>query len=95
MIAVPPDRRAAKTAFASRIERGGHRASPGARAAGAGTASFAVRAANGRVHLVVRTAGGATRVVAVCVPALRERVERALAQARFALNGHGVRTEAA
>jgi hypothetical protein len=43
----------------------------------------------------VRTGEGGTRVVAVCSPPLRERVERALAQARFALAGRGLRTEAA
>ena len=53
-----------------------------------------IRAANGRVHVVVRSAAGGTRVVAVCEPALRERVERALAQARFALAGRAVRVEA-
>ena len=57
--------------------------------------SFTVPAAGGRVQLVVRCDGTRTRVVAVCAPALRERVERALAQARFALAGCGVRAEAA
>jgi hypothetical protein len=86
-------RRGPKNAAAPHAERGLARRSqhdsPGDLSAG--TASFAVRAANGRVHLVVRTAGGTTRVVAVCVPALRERVERALAQARIALTGAGMR----
>jgi hypothetical protein len=43
----------------------------------------------------VRSDGARTRVVAVCAPPLRERVERALAQARFALAGCGVRAEVA
>jgi hypothetical protein len=60
-----------------------------------GAASFTVRAAGGRVHLVVRSDGARTRVVAVCAPPLRERVERALAHVRFALAGSGVRAEAA
>jgi hypothetical protein len=85
-----PERRARNDAPPRRVERGLVR-----REAAAPVASFVVRAANGRVHLVVRSAAGATRVVAVCVPALRERVERALAQARCTLAGHGVRAEAA
>jgi hypothetical protein len=56
-------------------------------------ASFAVRAGNGRVQLLVRRDGTCTRVVAVCPAPLRARVERALAQARFALAAHGVRCE--
>jgi hypothetical protein len=61
----------------------------------AGAASFTVQAAGGRVHLVVRSDGGRTRIVAVCAPPLRERVERALAHVRFVLAGSGVRAEAA
>ena len=86
----PLERRGAKSELARTIERGIARRAPGAE-----TVSFVVRAANGRVHLVVRTGGGGTRVVAVCTPPLRERVERALAQARFALAGRGIRAEAA
>ncbi|HTD37923.1 MAG TPA: hypothetical protein VK669_10445 [Candidatus Limnocylindrales bacterium] len=86
----PLERRCAKSELARTIERGIARRAPCAQ-----TASFVVRAANGRVHLVVRTGGGGTRVVAVCAPPLRERVERALAQARFALAGCGLRAEAA
>jgi len=84
------DRRAPKTELARRIERGLARGIPQRRAA-----AFDVRALDGRVHLIVRSEGAATRVVAVCAPALRERVERALAQARFALAARGIRTEAA
>ncbi|HEY0394360.1 MAG TPA: hypothetical protein VGD01_07670 [Candidatus Elarobacter sp.] len=88
--AEPCERRMPKTELARRIERALTRRSPRERAA-----SFAVRTAGGRVHLVVRCDGARTRVVAVCAPPLRERVERALAQARFALAGCGVRAEAA
>jgi hypothetical protein len=77
-----PERRAAKTAFARTLERGIAR-----RAACGQTASFVVRGANGRVQLVVRTGAGPTRVVAICAPPMRERVERALAHARFTLAG--------
>jgi hypothetical protein len=85
-----PERRTPKTELARRIERGLTRRLP--RAA---PASFAVRGAGGRVHVLVRSDGARARVVAVCAPPLRERVERALAHARFALAGCGVRTEVA
>jgi len=88
--AEPLERRNTKTELARTIERGIARRAPCAE-----TASFVVRAANGRVHLVVRSGAGGTRVVAVCAPSLCERVERALAQARFALAGRGLRAEAA
>ncbi|MBV8298398.1 MAG: hypothetical protein JO083_02390 [Candidatus Eremiobacteraeota bacterium] len=57
--------------------------------------AFAVRAANGSVHLLVREDGARTRVVAACAPRLRERVERALAHARVALAQRGIAAEAA
>ncbi|MEA2785556.1 MAG: hypothetical protein QOF71_1660 [Candidatus Eremiobacteraeota bacterium] len=84
------ERRVPKTELARRIERGLARRAPRWAAA-----SFAVRGADGRVHLIVRSDGARTRVVAVCAPPLRERVERALAQARFVLAGCGVRAEVA
>jgi hypothetical protein len=84
------ERRAPHDTKADRLARG-----PVVRHAAAPAAALVVRAANGQVHLVVRSAAGATRVVAVCAPVLRERVERALAQARLALNGSGVRAVAA
>ena len=84
------ERRIPKTELARRIERGLTRRLPRAM-----PASFAVRGADGRVHVVVRSDGARTRVVAVCAPPLRERVERALAHARFALAGRGIRAEVA
>jgi hypothetical protein len=84
------ERRAPKTDLAQRIER--RLALHPPRGA---MASFAVSGTGGRVHLVVRSDGARTRVVAVCAPPLRERVERALAHARFALAGCGVRAEVA
>ena len=59
------------------------------------TRSFAMRLDGGRVHVFVRGDGARIRIVAVCAEALRSRVERALAQARFALAGRGLRAEAA
>jgi hypothetical protein len=84
------ERRVPKTALARHLERALLRHVPHAAAT-----SFALRAGAGRVHLVVRSDGMRTRLVAVCSPSLRERVERALAQARFALAGHGVTAEVA
>jgi hypothetical protein len=83
------ERRTPKSELARRIERGlaqRPRSAP---------ASFAVSAAGGRVRILVRSDGARTRVVAVCAPPLRERVERALAQARFALAARGVCAEVA
>jgi hypothetical protein len=78
--------------LARRIERGVVRQT--ARGA-VRSAAFAIDAGNGRVHLLVRTDGGRTRIVALCAPHLRERVDRALAHARFALAAAGTRIEAA
>jgi hypothetical protein len=84
-----PERRAPPSELARRIRRALTR-----RVLRGLPASFAVRAGNGRVHLLVRRDGTCTRVVAVCVAPLRARVERALAQARFALAARGVHCEA-
>lgn len=43
-----------------------------------------------RVHVVLAVSAGRVRLVAVCSPAIRETVTRALAQARFALASRGV-----
>jgi len=83
-----PERREPKTALAQHLERALIRRVPRAPAT-----SFALRAGLGRVHLSVRSDGERTRVIAVCSPSVRERVERALAQARFALAGRGVAAE--
>ena len=87
--AFAPERRAPQTELARRIERGLARRVRGA------PASFAVSVAGGRVQLLVRSDGARTRVVAVCAPNVRERVDRALAHARFALAAAGLRTEPA
>ena len=85
-----PERRTPKSELGRRLERALLRRLP--RAA---QTQFGLSAAGGRVHLLVRAEGGRTRVVAVCAPALRERVERALAHARFALAARAVPCEAA
>lgn len=80
--------RRAPSELADRIERALTDHAPHAPRGGA--ASFTVRAESGRVHVLVRSDGARTRLVAVCAPPLRERVERALAQVRFALAGRGM-----
>jgi hypothetical protein len=86
-VALGSERRAAKTALAGRLER--------ALVRRAADNAFTLRAGAGRVHLIVRSEGTRMRVVAICAPAARERVERALAQARFVLAGHGLPLEVA
>lgn len=86
-----PERRAPKSELARRIE---HALARRAGCTPSVPASFAVNAAGGRVKILVRSEGERMRVVAVCAPPLRERVERALAQARFALASRGIRAEA-
>jgi len=85
-----PERRVPKSELGRRLERALLRRLPRAT-----QTQFALSAAGGRVHLIVRADGSRTRVVAVCAPALRERVERALAHARFALAARAVPCEAA
>ena len=87
---VVAERRAAKSTLARKLERG-----LAQRAGRERPSSFALSTADGRIHLIVRTDGIRTRLVAICAPSLRDRVERALAQARFALAGRGVTAEVA
>lgn len=83
-----PERRAARSALAARIVRTFSAPRVPARA------TFAVGASNARVHVMLQTCGRRARLVAVCAPHERPRVERALAQARFALAGRGLTLEA-
>lgn len=54
-----------------------------------GHAAQTIEIDGGRVRVLVRVDRGTTRIIAVCSAPLREPVERALAQARFALAGGG------
>jgi hypothetical protein len=83
------DRRAAASPLARRV---GHAVSTAARRTIPSAVTIADAA--GRIVVMVHTRGDRTHVVALCAPALREAVERALAHARFALAGR-VRVEAA
>jgi len=89
--AAAPDRRRAD-ALARRIERALARkqTAPPQRCA-----AIAVKTADGRVHVLVQTDGSATRIVALCAPHLRERVDRALAAARYSLAMAGAPIEVA
>ncbi len=88
---VSPERRAPATDLTRRIERAIVRQSV---IRPMGVAAIAVKAADGRIHLLVRTEAGSTRIIALCAPHLRERVDRALAAARFALATTGTRPPA-
>lgn len=77
-LATAPDRRISRTELARDIERALF--TPRAQRRHA-TLAFGKR----RVHVAVASAPGGVRIVAVCSPAIREAVARALAQARFAL----------
>jgi hypothetical protein len=86
----PVDRRAPVGDLARRIERAVARR---ADVVPPRAASIAIDAGEGRVALLVRTDGATTRIIALCAPKLRERVDRALAQARFSLAAGGTRVE--
>ncbi|HZZ00803.1 MAG TPA: hypothetical protein VFE36_14660 [Candidatus Baltobacteraceae bacterium] len=77
------ERRARRSPLARRIERTflDPRSTPK-------RASFS--AGGKRVHVIVQAAAGRVSIVALCHPAVREIVARALAQARFALASRGV-----
>ena len=74
------------TEIARRLERAVERAVRGAERRSTQTIAIG----GGRVTLLVRDDGRATRIVAVCSEALRPRVERALAHARFAIATRGI-----
>ncbi len=87
------ERRAIAGPLARRIERAVERQAMSAPLPR--VASIAINAGDGRVQLLVRSDGATTRIVALCAPHLRERVDRALAHARFALAAAGNRIEVA
>jgi hypothetical protein len=87
--AVARERRATASPLARRV---GHAVATATRRTIPSAVTIADRA--GRVVVMVHTRGDRTHVVALCSPALRDAVERALAHARFALAGC-VRIEAA
>jgi hypothetical protein len=89
-VAVEIERRFTTTALARRLER--------AVVWGIGrpqASACTIRDRGGRILVLVRDDGRQTRIVAVCAPSLRERVERAVAHARFALAAGRARSEVA
>jgi hypothetical protein len=85
-----PERRRPASETTRRIERAVERLS----ARRPSPAAHTLDVAGGRVRLLVHYDGKALRIVAFCSSPLREVVERALASARFALAGTGVRVVA-
>jgi hypothetical protein len=53
-------------------------------------ASFLLESNGTRVHVALAQLGGRMQLVAVCVPSARERVARALDEARYALAARGI-----
>jgi hypothetical protein len=53
-------------------------------------ATFAIDGLTARVHVCIQTSATGVRVIAVCAPAQRPLVVRALLQARFALARRGI-----
>jgi hypothetical protein len=56
----------------------------------AGRSTFVVDASGARVQVMLRTVGVEVRLIAVCSSGVRERVAKALEEARYALAGRGV-----
>lgn len=80
-----PERRAPRSRLSRKIERcfldpvrRTHRA------------TFTLDGSNARVHVALQSGGAAMRLIAVCPPAVRERVKCALEEARYALAVRGI-----
>jgi hypothetical protein len=79
------ERRSARLPLARRIERALFE-----RTSAHGRTTFAIGEGSGRVVVVLHASGERVRLVALCSPALRRTVARALDQARFALAARGI-----
>ncbi|MBV8490593.1 MAG: hypothetical protein JO199_08690 [Candidatus Eremiobacteraeota bacterium] len=88
-VRVAGERRAAKSPLARRMER-----ALVARRDGVERVTVAIGRRRGRVHVVVQTTHAGVRLIALCPPRVRDVVERALAQVRFALAARGIEVEA-
>lgn len=85
-IGVPEsERRAARSPLARKIEHAFLRPHNAPR-----TAAFALGGSHGRVQIVLQQRGERVQLVAICPPRARERVARALAEARYALAARGI-----
>lgn len=83
-----PERRAARSPLARKIERTFLRPGKPVR-----HATFSVDGTNARVHVIVKRSGASTQLVALCPPRIYSRVANALLQARFALAARGIALE--
>ena len=79
------DRRSARLPLARKIEHTFARPRKPLRAA-----AFVIEGARGRVHVVLQSRGTRLRLVAICSPAARAHVSRALEQARYSLAARGI-----
>ena len=80
-----PERRAARSALARRIER--TFLHPTARPK---RATFTIDGTRARVHVALQTTPTGVRIVAVCPATVAARVSRALDEARYALAARGI-----
>lgn len=80
-----PERRAARSTLARRIER--TFLNPVARVQ---RATFTVEGTSARVHVALQSTKDGVRIVAVCPPSIRTRVSRALDEVRYALAARGI-----
>lgn len=80
-----PERRAARSPLARRIER--TFLNPARRIE---RATFVIEGSQARVHVALQHAPGGLRLIAVCPPSVRGGVIRALEEARFALAARGI-----
>ena len=83
------ERRAPRSPLARGIER-----AMLDRSAASGRSAFAIKTGETRVVVVLHARGNRVRLVALCAPASRRAVARALEQARFALAARGIALDA-
>jgi hypothetical protein len=84
-VALTPERRAARSVLARRIER--TFLNPIVRPQ---RATFTIDGTRARVHVALQTTPAGVRIVAVCPASIRARVSRALDEARYALATRGI-----
>ncbi|HUA10044.1 MAG TPA: hypothetical protein VMA98_12330 [Candidatus Acidoferrales bacterium] len=84
-VTVAAERRAERSSLARRIER--VFCDPARRTQ---RASFTLEGTSARVHVTLQSNASGTHIVAVCSPAARAAVTRALEQARYALAARGI-----
>jgi hypothetical protein len=83
------ERRTAKTPLARRIERALLRPTEPLK-----RVTLAVDSSGARVHVMLQTTRAGVKLIAMCSPRVRDAVDRALAQVRFALAARGIEVDA-